>query len=547
MNDEELISQCENRLAGLRTDRYSWWSHWRDLADFILPRRYRWLISPNQLNRGVGLNGKILDSTATIAARTCASGMMSGVTSPTRRWFKLQIDNIDSESNHEIALWLAECERRMMRVFSESNFYNSMAVLYLDLVVFGSGDVIIYEDFNDVIRCHNPALGEFFFAVSSRQEVDTQYREFTQTVAQVVQEFGEENVPEDICQTYKTGGVGLTRELLIAHAIEPNTGQVHERFKYFECYWIRGQNEKALRRKGFYEFPVLGVRWDVVANDAYGRSPGMDALGDIKQLQQETLRKAQAIDKMVNPPLVGDVQLKNQPASTLPGGITYISGQNNIGLKPIYSVMPPVQEIMLDIQAIQMRIQNIFFNDLFQMISQLNTVRSATEIDARREEKLVLLGPVLERFENEALGKAIDRVFGIMSRGKLLPPAPEGVQGKFIQVQYESMLAAAQAATATTAIERVLGLAGNLTAVAPSVLDNLDTDEAIREYGAKLGTSPKMYRAQTTVAEMRAARDQKQQQIEQLDQTMAGVQGAKILSTTDVGGGQNALSAMIGT
>jgi predicted proteasome-type protease len=109
------------------------------------------------------------------------------------------------------------------------------------------------------------------------------------------------------------------------------------------------------------------------------------------------------------------------------------------------------------------------------------------------------------------------------------------------------MLAAAQAATATTAIERVLGLAGNLTAVAPSVLDNLDTDEAIREYGAKLGTSPKMYRAQTTVAEMRAARDQKQQQIEQLDQTMAGVQGAKILSTTDVGGGQNALSAMIGT
>jgi hypothetical protein len=33
-------------------------------------------------------------------------------------------------------------------------------------------------------------------------------------------------------------------------------------------------------------------------------------------------------------------------------------------------------------------------NDLFRMISELDTVRSATEIDARREEKLVLLGPV---------------------------------------------------------------------------------------------------------------------------------------------------------
>lgn len=109
------------------------------------------------------------------------------------------------------------------------------------------------------------------------------------------------------------------------------------------------------------------------------------------------------------------MQLKNQPASILPGGITYIAGQNNIGMKPIYQINPPVQEIMLDIQALQLRISNIFFNDLFQMISQLNTVRSATEIDARREEKLVLLGPVLERFENEALGKAIDRTSELCS------------------------------------------------------------------------------------------------------------------------------------
>ena len=81
-----------------------------------------------------------------------------------------------------------------------------------------------------------------------------------------------------------------------------------------------------LRVSGFHDWPVMTTRWDVQGNDPYGRCPGMDALGDIKQLQQETRRKAQAIDKMVNPPLLADVQLKNQPMSLLPGGTTYVSG-----------------------------------------------------------------------------------------------------------------------------------------------------------------------------------------------------------------------------
>lgn len=538
------ISKLNAQIEAMRAERNSWWTHWKDLADFILPRRYRWLVTPNQQNRGSAINGKILDSTGTIAARVCASGMMSGVTSPTRPWFKLNIDDITSEGSNEVSLWLGEVERRMMRVFSESNFYNSMAVLYLDLVVFGSGCVLIYQDFDDVIRCHNPALGEFFFAVSDRQEVNTVGRELAMTVAQVVEKFGIENVSDSVRAAYNTGGASLSREVIVRHLIRPNTGELPKPMKFVECYWEASESVKYLRKTGFREAPFLGVRWDVTANDPYGRSPGMDALGDIKQLQQETLRKAQAIDKLVNPPMLADVQLKNQPASILPGGITYIAGQNNIGMKPIYQINPPVQEIMLDIQALQLRISNIFFNDLFQMISQLNTVRSATEIDARREEKLVLLGPVLERFENEALGKAIDRTFGIMQRGGLLPPAPEVVQGKPLQVQYVSMLSAAQSATATAAMERVIGLAGSISAVNPTVNDNINFDTLIQLYGSKLGTDVRIFNAPEIVAEVRARRAAKEQQIEQLAMTRAAVDGANVLSKTEVGGGINALQAI---
>jgi len=94
--------------------------------------------------------------------------MMSGISSPTRPWFKLKINHIDSTQTSPVALWLAECERLMMLVFQESNFYNSIAMVYMDLVVFGSGVMLIYDDFDNVIRCVNPALGEYYLDITGK-------------------------------------------------------------------------------------------------------------------------------------------------------------------------------------------------------------------------------------------------------------------------------------------------------------------------------------------------------------------------------------------
>jgi len=554
MSDEALRKFMDGRLTGLRTDRYSWWVHWRELADNYLPRRYQWLVAPNKANRGSPINGQIIDSTGVVAARTCASGMMSGITSPTRPWFKLKLDGVDSvDSSNPISLWLAECERRMMRVFAESNFYNAIAVVYHDLVVFGSACMLVYEDFDDVIRCHNPCLGEFFFANSDRMTVNAVFREFVLTAAQMVEKFGLENCSDEVKILYQDPtGTGRSREVLVRHGIAPNTDAsrsgISKRFPFFECYWEASTNaiDKVLDKRGFHEFPALCPRWDLVSNDAYGRSPAMDALGDVKQLQQEQKRKAQALDKLVNPPLLADVQLKNQPASLLPGAITYVSGTSQIGMKPVFTVNPPVQEIMLDIEKVQERIKTIFFNDLFMMISQLQTVRTATEIDARREEKLVMLGPVLERFQNEALDPAVDRTFNIMRRAGLLPPAPQEIQGQHIDIEYVSMLAEAQRAVGTSSLERLAAQAGNLAAVDPTVLDKIDFDQFISVYGNLLSIDPRVIRDDEAVAQLRQARQQAQDQQNMLAMTDPAVKGAQVLSKTDVGGGQNALQAMLG-
>lgn len=564
-DDLALRRQCESRLQGLRTNRYSWWVHWRELADYFLPRRYKWIITPNQQSRGSPINQHIIDSTPTLAARNLASGMMTGITDPSRPWFRLKINRIDSTQTSPISLWLAECERLLMLIFQESNFYNSAAVLYFDLAIFGTAALLIYDDYENVICCYNPCAGEYYLDNSPEGVADVFYREFTLTISAVVDEFGLENCPPNIQQMYREGGGALTREVVIAHALEPNDGKygIAKHFTYREVYWVWGgsqtsqggaaYNPSVLRKGGFYEKPHICPRWDLVSNDPYGRSPAMDALGDNKQLQQETRRKAQAIDKLVNPPMVADIQLKNQPASLLPGGVTYISGMTTgkVGFAPAYTVQPPVQEIMQDLMEVRNRIKDTFFNNLFQTISQYQTRSniSATEIDARRAESMVMLGPVLERLENEFLGPTVERVFAIAARVGILPPPPPEIQGAAINVQYVSMLANAQAATATAGIERILAMAGNLAGVTgPEIMDNIDVDYALVKTSSLLNNDPQIIRSPEQLKQIRTQRQQAQQQAavaQEVENAKQLAEGAKTLSETEVGGGQSALQRMM--
>ncbi len=548
--------QVDGRLLGLRTNRYSWWVHWRELADYLLPRRYKWLVTPNQQARGSPINQHILDSSATLAARNLASGMMSGVTNPSSIWFRLKIGRFDSTQTSPISLWLSECERLMRLVFQESNFYNAMAVMYMDLVVFGTASVLIYEDFDDVIRCFNPCLGEYYLDQSDRFRVNTFYREFTLTIPQVVEQFGYENCSQSVKTLFDTGEAALTREIIVAHAIEPNTDGrkfgVPEVFTYREVYWEWGQsNEYLLSKRGFHEIPGIFPRWDLVSNDAYGRCPGMDALPDTKQLQLETKRKAQAIDKLVNPPMVADIQLKNQPASLLPGGVTYVSGMTQSGrpgFAPVYHVVPPVKEIMEDLQEVKERIRDIFFNKLFQAATQYEPKSNvtATEWDLRKSEVLVMLGPVLERLYDEGIKPAIERTWAVMARANIFPPPPPEIRGQPMEIEFISMLSTAQSAAQTAGIERIFQLVGQLAGIDPQAMDNVDFDYGIEKMSDLLGNDPKLIRSPEMLAMIRQQRAEQQAQQQAMQQSQAMVEGAKTLSEAEVGGGKNALQAMTG-
>ncbi len=90
----KLKQHLEARLSYLRLVRYSWAYHWSTLETFILPRRGIFINAAmptaNNLGRGQAVNQNIVDPTGTYAMRRCAAGMMSGLMSPSRPWFKIK-------------------------------------------------------------------------------------------------------------------------------------------------------------------------------------------------------------------------------------------------------------------------------------------------------------------------------------------------------------------------------------------------------------------------------------------------------------------------
>ncbi len=550
MKNETLKEQLTKQLGMLEQERTTFEPHWRELSDFIIPRGSRFLTS--EANRGDRRNNKIVDPTATMANRTLSSGMMSGITSPARPWFKLATPDPEMMDYGPVKLWLETVQNRMNDMFNKSNLYQSLPIIYSSLGTFGTGALAVLEDDEDVIRTMPFPVGSYYIANSPRLSVDTCFRKFSMTVRQLVREFGLNSVSSSTKSAFENGT--YEKWVDVVHAVYPNmnreTGKMNAKNKAFRSVYfeVGGDNDKVLRESGYDEFPVMAPRWEVNGEDVYGSScPGMIALGQVKALQLEQRRKAQQIDKQTNPPMIGPTSLKTQRVSLLPGDITYVDQVTGAeGLRPAYMVNPNLGDLLGDIQDTRQLINSAYFVDLFMMLQNVNT--RSMPVDAvieMKEEKLLMLGPVLERLNDEFLDPLIDRAFSMMARKNMLPPPPDVIQGMPLRIEYISMMAQAQKAIGLSSLERFVGFVGNLASAKPEALDKLDVDQAIDNYAVMSGVSPTVVVPQEQAQQTRNDRAQQQQQAMALQTGMAAVQGAKTLSEAKTAD-PNLLTALAG-
>ena len=535
------IKNYNKRLENLRSERSSFISLWRELSDYHLAHRGRFLTSDR--NKGYKRNTKQYNNTSRLAARTLASGMMSGITSPARPWFRLGISDLDLREFAPVKEWLHAVQTIMYRVYAQSNFYNSMHMLYSELGVFGTGVMGIFPDFEDVINCRPYTVGSYMLSMNGKNQVDTLYREYEITVGQCVKEFGIENCSNTVKQQWDKGNTESW--VPIVYVVEPNDDRdmmnpFAKNKPVRAIYYEKGNNSelenKFLRESGNDEFPIISPRWDVTGEDIYATDcPGMTAIGDTKALQLGERRQYQALDRLVDPPLQGPSSMQNKVGKSLRNGEIVWRPTASDGLKSIYDFKPDLNAMVSLNQMVEGRIKRAFYEDLFLMLA--NTDRrqiTAREIAEKHEEKLLMLGPVLERMHTEGLDPTIDITFKRLQNAGVLPLPPDELAGHDLSVEYVSILAQAQRLVSVGSLDRLGGYIGNLSTIWPEARHKFDALQAADEYAEALGTSPKVIRSDDEVDAIVLAEQQSQAQAAAMEQGQALAETAKTASDVNL-------------
>lgn len=544
-------SQYLKRLTQLRIEKSSWTPHWADIAFHTLPRQIR--LSSSDRNMGYRKDALIINSHATHCLRIAAAGMMSGISSPSRPWFKLTTPDPDLAQFGAVKEWLEKCEDRLNSTFAKSNFYNSAHKMYSDLLPYGTSLCLVEEDAQDGIRCYVQPIGAYSLAQGGDCRVNTAYREISLTIAQVVDKFGLSNCSNWVQWNYRKGNYDLWT--YVVHVVEPNRKVDNVRweakFKAIRSAWFEmgafsgsygfdtsdsgysGEPLNFLMEGGYDESPMLAPRWDPTGmEDVYGASPGMDCLGDVRMLQKLEQAEAKLLAKLVDPPMKGPAALKTGRPSLLPGDFTAVDDSAiNAKLEPMQVVDVRAFETteMWKRQVIE-RIDAAYSVDVWQMFAQAeqnekDPQKTAYEIAAKKEEKLQVLGPMLERLHGEMLNPLINRTFNILMRRGEIPPPPPEVQGQDLRVVYISTAAQAQRAIGVQALQSTVSFIGTLVQMGrQDALDNLNIDKAIEDYGDKVGLRPSLL---VEPEQLQAIRQQRAQQAAQQQQAALAEQNSK--------------------
>lgn len=540
MRDPKLRKALDARRAEMDEQFDRWKPYFQELRKWISPSTGRFEADKDRVT--VPDIKRIIDSKARMAQRTLSAGLMAGMTSPSRPWFRLGLYDKDLQESSAIAAWLHDSQSRMYDVLRGSNVYRMLESSYRSLGTYGVFGGCIVPNFESVVHAHSFPMGSYRIAEDETGRIAYLHRDCRMTVGQTIAQFGYEKCSGRVRRGFDRGD--FHSYVNIQHAIERRmdrdpTSPLGRDKVMASIYW-EDDEEGFLEIGGFSVPNILAPRWEQTEGEVWSTSsPGMNALGDTVQLQGQHRDKALAIQKMHNPPLVGAQSNSATFTRNVPGGVTTIATNdlNKGGLRPIYEVRPDVQWLVQDINETRDRISQAFFEDLFLMTAQSDRRQvTAREIAERHEEKLLVLGPVLESLDHALLSPLIEATFYFMQEAEILPPPPPELDGTAIKVEYISALAQAQKAVGVAPIERTIGFVATIEQIRPGAMDNIDTDEAIREFANQVGPPPQILRSKQDVDAKRKADAEAAQAQQMLEQAQPLASAASLISEASARG-----------
>lgn len=547
--------RLEKRFASAKAVRDPYDKDYEEIERLCLPARSRFNPSiSSPLKRRANLAKQ--DTAGIIAGRTLVHGMATGLSSPSRPWFKLTTGDNDLDQYQPVKEWLYDTEQKIYGHFGSTNYYDSAKVAYSELAHPGFAVTLGVEHKEYGAVYHAFDHGEVWIAEDDGLRVTTLFYKPAYTVDQMVRKFPWAKLSQTVRDAYDKSNVQSLVECMCV--IEKNDDRDASKLDsankpWRSTWWEVGNNDKTvlLKEGGFDSKPFSAARWETTGSEVYSSaSPGFNALADLRELEFAARRKGRAMDMMVRPAAFIPAGLQQTTLSLDPGSMNFVNDMQ--GKVDFFKPDPNVGTwITNDIERLTRRVNQLFYADLWMTVTEMEGIqpRNQQELMYRNEEKLTQLGPVVDRVNIEKLEVDIDRAFNILQNLNLIAPAPPELQGQPLKINFVSILAQAQLATANSSIERAAQFVGFLAGQFPDAALKFDAEQAIDEFARNSHTSPKIIRSDELVAELKTQMQQEQARkaaIEMAPAAAQGAQAAELLSRTQVGNGGSMLDQMMG-
>lgn len=509
-----------DRLRSLEEKRKPYDPVWEDVVDYLVPSSAKQNSdgSPN-----LEESTKIYDGTPLNALRILVDGLQGYLMSPSLNWFKLRMEDRNAEEIPGVRDWLEAVETYLYRVFARSNFYDAAGTFLNDGGSFGTASMGVEEDLNTgKINFVNWKPQEIYIDENKYGMVDTLFRKFYKSSRNILDSF---NIQDSAVRE------GLEKDPYAMHecvhcimpAKDAKGIATVPKGKKFASIYVLSDTGDIVQTGSFAEFPSVVWRWRKSSSEVYGRSPSIDAMRDIKKLNQMAKSMLTAAQFSAQPMFNIPSEMKGR-AKIRPGARNYYDSTDRVITPSNPGINYPVGVDREErVQAI---IDEHYRVDFFMMLARSPRQMTAQEVIERQGEKAAVLGSTIGRISSEMLDPIIDRVFQIEFEAGRLPPPPEQLAktGGNITTEYQGPLAQAQARYhKTQGITQSLQALAPLAQFSPSVIDNFDFDALGRTLANEHGMPQAGILDSQQVAEMRQQRMMQQQQMQQQAQEQQGL------------------------
>lgn len=514
---DKLAEGLVDRDGVLRGDRANWDGMWQDIARYVLPREATFT---EEVSPGVERQRNVLDSTAPRSLELFASFIHTLMNNPASVWFRPRIAEVRDELNKQVSMqqWRDDVRRRQLQSMTRAKVYSALHQAELNQGAFGTS-VVLSEMVNGNYQIRSYHLADCTIDEDESGEVDTVHRWARYTKRQAEMRFPDR--AEDLGPSVEKVGdkEACRRKFIFQHSVFPTTdtelmdlmtGRDRRRVEGspFASVWINHEDRVTIAVSAYQEFPYAVPRWYKVRGERWGRSPAMTVLGDIRMANRMKDTILRGAEKLVDPPLLLPDGGLVSPIRLHAGGLSFTEG--TVKVEPL--IPPGASRIEFGdalLKQTQEAIRDGFFVPLF--ITPESPVKTATQVLQEVNERNRAVSPMLVRQQEELHEPLLMRNYNLLSRAGALPPPPEDVGNRPIEVEFISPLSGSQREQEALSILRLFEQIAPWGQIDDGVFDTFHTDRVAEFVSEATGVPAEVKRTATELRTFRAQRAQAEQ------------------------------------